>query len=114
MGFSIGEKTRKIFFKKWLLNKGAKVDVTKSMRHLKKKRDSHFYIECEQHLWMSVSTKVVWNPYHDVSKDNGSFKVDQIPPGHYKVIVWHPYIGEKTTEVEISSGKNSQLELTLP
>lgn len=113
-GFSIGETTRKIFFKKWLLNKGAKVDVTKSMKHLKRNRDSHFYIECEQHLWMSVSTKVVWNPYNDVSKNDGSFKIDQIPPGHYKVVVWHPYIGEKTTEVDISSGKNTQLELTLP
>ena len=113
-GYSIGDKTRKIFFKKWLLNKGAKVDVTKSMRHLNKERDSHFYIECEQHLWMSVSTKVVWNPYHDVSKNDGSFKIDQIPPGHYKIVVWHPYIGEKTTEVDISSGKNAQLKLTLP
>lgn len=114
MGFSIGEKTRKIFFKKWLLNKGAKVDVTKSLRHLKKEQDSHFYIECEQHLWMSVSTKVIWNPYHDISKNDGSFKIDQIPPGHYKVVVWHPYIGEKATEVDISSGKNTQLELSLP
>lgn len=114
MGFSIGEKTRKIFFKKWLLNKGAKVDVTKSLRLLNKERDSHFYIECEQHLWMSVSSKIVWNPYHDVSKENGSFKIDQIPPGHYKVVVWHPYVGEKTIEVDISSDATTQLELTLP
>lgn len=113
-GFSIGEKTRKIFFKKWLLNKGAKVDVSKSMKHLNKERDSHFYIECEQHLWMSVSTKVVWNPYHDISKKDGSFKIDQIPPGHYKVVVWHPYVGEKTTEIDISAGGNNPLELTLP
>jgi len=113
-GFSIGEKTRKIFFKKWLLNKGAKVDVTKSMKLLNKKRDSHFYIECEQHPWMSVSSKVVWNPYQSISKDDGSFKIDQIPPGHYKVVVWHPYIGEKTTEVDISSGGNTQIKLTLP
>jgi|FLOH01.1.fsa_nt_gi hypothetical protein len=113
-GFSIGESTRKIFFKKWLLNKGAKVDVTKSMKLLKKKRDSHFYIECEQHLWMSVSTKVVWNPYQDISKRDGSFKIDRIPPGHYKVVVWHPYVGEKTIEVDISSGGNTQLDLTLP
>ncbi len=114
MGFSIGENTRKIFFKKWLLNKGAKVDVSKSLKFLKKERDAHFYIECEQHLWMSVSSKVVWNPYHDISKNDGSFKIDQIPPGHYKVVVWHPYVGEKTIEVDISSGTNTPLELTFP
>lgn len=114
MGFSIRKSTRKIFFKKWLLNKGAKVDVTKTLQLLKKERDSHFYIECEQHLWMSVSSKVVWNPYQSISKDDGSFNIDQIPPGHYRVMVWHPYIGEKTIEVDISSGSNTQLELTLP
>ena len=114
MGFSIGEKTRKIFFKKWLLNKGARVDVSKSLKFIKKERDSHFYIECEQHLWMSVSSRVVWNPYSDISKKDGSFKIDQIPPGHYRVIVWHPYIGEKAIEVDISSGGTTQLDLTLP
>jgi hypothetical protein len=113
-GYSIGENTRKIFFKKWLLNKGARVDVSKSLQFVKKERDSHFYIECEQHLWMSVSSRVVWNPYHDISEKNGSFKINQIPPGHYKVVVWHPYIGEKTTEIDISSGGDTQLELTLP
>ena len=114
MGFSIGEKTRKIFFKKWLLNKGARVDVSKSLKFIKKERDSHFYIECEQHLWMSVSSRVVWNPYSDISKKDGSFKIDQIPPGHYRVIVWHPYIGEKAIEVDKSSGGTPQLDLTLP
>ncbi len=113
-GFSIRGNTRKIFFKKWLLNKGAKVDVTRSLKFVKKERDSHFYIECEQHLWMSVSSKIVWNPYHDISKNDGSFKIDQIPPGHYKVTVWHPYIGEKTTEVDISAGADTQLQLTFP
>jgi hypothetical protein len=113
-GFSIGEKTRKIFFKKWLLNKGARVDVTKSLQFVKKERDSHFYIECEQHPWMSVSSKIVWNPYHDVSKEDGAFKIDQIPPGQYKVVVWHPYVGEKTMTVDISSGSNTKLDLTLP
>ena len=113
-GFSIGENTRKIFFKKWLLNKGARVDVTKSLQFIKRKRDSHFYIECEQHLWMSVSSRVVWNPYHDISKEDGSFKIDEIPPGHYKIILWHPYVGEKTLEIDISSGSNTQLDLTLP
>ena len=113
-GFSIRGDTRKIFFKKWLLNKGAKTDVTKSLKFVKKERDSHFYIECEQHLWMTVSSKIVWNPYHDISKGDGSFEIDQIPPGHYKVVVWHPYIGEKTTEIDISSGGDTQLELTLP
>jgi len=113
-GYSIGVGTRKIFFKKLLLNKGSKVDVTKVLKHFRKSRDSHFYVECEQHLWMSTSSRVVWNPYYDLSEKDGSFEIDQIPPGKYKVTVWHPYVGEKSFETTISKGQTTQLDIQLP
>lgn len=113
-GYSIGASTRKTWFKKFLLNKGSKVDVTKALRHLKKNRDTHFYIECEQHLWMSVSSRIVWNPYYDISRPNGSFRLDQVPPGTYKVVVWHPYVGEKSIEVTVSAGKKTEIEVSFP
>lgn len=113
-GFSIGATTRKYFFKKWLLNKNDKVDVTKSMKGLKKGRDTHFYVECEQHLWMSVSSRVVWNPYYDISGKDGSFEIDKIPSGKYRVVIWHPYVGEKSMEIKIDPGKETELNTTLP
>ncbi len=113
-GYSIGEKTKKILFKKWLLNKGAQVDVTKSLNYFKKERDTHFYIECEQHPWMTSSTRIVWNPYYALSSKNGSFEIDSIPPGTHKLTIWHPYIGEKTIDINIESGKKKNIILTLP
>ncbi len=113
-GFSIGTTTRKFFFKKWLLNKGAQVDMTKSLKRLKKGRDSHFYVECEQHLWMSVSSRVVWNPYYNVSEEDGSFEIDNIPPGKYRVMVWHPYAGEKAMEINVVPDSKTELNITLP
>ncbi len=113
-GFSIGTTTRKFFFKKWLLNKGAQVDVTKSLRQLKKGRDDHFYVECEQHLWMSVSSRVVWNPYFDVSEKDGSFEIGNIPPGKYRMVVWHPYAGEKSMEIDVAPDGKAVLNITLP
>ena len=113
-GFSIGVTTRKFFFKKWLLNKGTRVDVTKSLRKLKHKRDTHFYVECEQHLWMSVSSRVVWNPYYDISARKGSFEIGQIPAGTYRVVIWHPYVGEKSVEVKIDPDKETALNISLP
>ncbi len=113
-GYSIRAATRKTWFKKFLLNKGSKVDVTKTLRHLRKGRDSHFYIECEQHLWMSISSRIVWNPYYDISNTDGSFRLGQVPPGTYKVVVWHPYVGEKSVEVKVSTGQTAQIEVSLP
>ncbi len=113
-GFSIGDTTRRFFFKKWLLNQGTQIDATKSLKRLKKGRDTHFYIECEQHLWMSVSSRVVWNPYHAVSDDEGSFNIDRIPPGKYRMVIWHPYVGEKSMEIKIEPRKNIDLNITLP
>ncbi len=113
-GYSIGEKTKKTLFKKWLLNKGAQVDVTKSLNYFKKGRDTHFFIECEQHPWMTSSTRIVWNPYYALSSKDGSFEIDRIPPGTHKLTVWHPYVGEKTIEVVIEKGQKKKITLTLP
>jgi hypothetical protein len=113
-GYSLGEKSKKILFKKWLLNKGAQVDVTKSLNYFKRGRDTHFFIECEQHPWMTSSARIVWNPYYTLSSKNGSFEIDSIPPGVHKITVWHPYIGEKTIEVNIEKGKKTKIDLTLP
>jgi len=113
-GYSIGEKSKKILFKKWLLSKDAQVDVTKPLNYFKKGRDTHFFIECEQHPWMTSSTRVVWNPYYALSSKNGKFKIDHIPPGVHKLTVWHPYIGEKTIEVNIEKGKKQTITVTLP
>jgi len=113
-GYSIGESTRKYFFKKWLLNKGSQVDITKSLKQLKKGRDTHFYVECEQHLWMSVSSRVVWNPYYNISRKDGSFEIDKIPSGNYRMVIWHPYVGEKSLEIKIDPGKDTKLNITFP
>jgi polysaccharide lyase family 4-like protein len=112
-GFSIGSGTRKTLFKRFLLNKGSETDVTKQLKFFKKGRDKHFYIECEQHLWMSVSARIVWNPYYAISEKDGSFKIDRIPPGTYRVIAWHPYVGETARQVTIRSGAETHVDFEL-
>ena len=63
---------------------------------------------------MTVSSKVVWNPYYAISKGNGAFEIDQIPPGTCKVTVWHPYVGIKAVEATISKGEKTNLDIFLP
>ena len=34
--------------------------------------------------------------------------------GTYKVVIWHPYVGEKSLEVTVSAGKTAKIEASLP
>ena len=47
---------------------------------------------------MEAEARIVWNPYFFITDANGSFQLDQVPVGKYKVTAWHPYSGEETPE----------------
>ncbi len=46
-------------------------------------------VGCDVHKWMSAWIVVRDNPYCAVTGDDGSFKITDIPPGKYKLNIWH-------------------------
>jgi len=68
-------------------------------------------LECDQHPHMQNWFRVVRNPYYAFSSEDGTFKIDQIPPGKYKLIAWHPILGEQSHEVSIEA--NGTVDLAL-
>ena len=112
-GYSVVGASRKTLFNKPLPNKGDIADVTKSFKRFKKKKDKHFFLQCDQHNFMEADARIVWNPYFSISGDDGSFKIDGIPAGTYKVTAWHPYVGEVTQEITVADGDaKANFELT--
>lgn len=111
-GYSVKGANRKTLFNKPLPSKGSVADVTKSLKRLKAKKDSHFFLQCDQHNYMEADARIVWNPYYTVSTD--SFTIDNIPAGTYKVTAWHPYVGQVTQEITVAEGAktNANFELT--
>ncbi len=57
---------------------------------------------------MEADGRIVWNPYYSISGKDGSFKIDNIPAGKYKVTAWHPYVGEVTKEVTVAGGADTK------
>ncbi len=112
-GYSVVGARRKTLFNKPLPSKGDKTDVTKSFRRMRQGKDGHFFLQCDQHNFMEADARVVWNPYYSISAEDGSFKIDQIPAGKYKVTAWHPYIGTVTQEVTVSGGADAQVDFEL-
>ena len=112
-GYSVVGASRKTLFNKPLPSKGSSADVTKTFKRFKAKKDKHFFLQCDQHNYMEADGRIVWNPYYAVSGADGSFKIDNIPAGKYKVTAWHPYVGEVTQEITVTGGAEAKAEYEL-
>jgi plastocyanin len=64
---------------------------------------------CEIHKWMRGAIVVVENPYIAAVRADGSFVIPDVPPGTYKVAVWHPERGKKTFDVTVPASGNAKL-----
>ncbi|MEE9497891.1 MAG: carboxypeptidase-like regulatory domain-containing protein, partial [Nitrospinaceae bacterium] len=105
--------SRKTLFNKPLPSQGDVADVSKNIARFKKKKDKHFFLQCDQHNFMEADGRIVWNPYFAVTGADGSFKITDIPAGKYKVTAWHPYVGEVTSEVTVGGGADAKQNFTL-
>jgi len=112
-GYSKVGANVKTLFNKPLPNKNDTADVTKSLKRLKQKKDSHFFLQCDQHNFMEADARIVWNPYYALTGQDGAFKLDQVPAGKYKVTVWHPYAGAISQEVTVGAGADANLNFEL-
>lgn len=70
-----------------------------------------YLVKCDIHPWMSAYVVIADHPYFAVTSDKaagdlkpGAFKLDQVPPGSYTLVVWKEGMVEKPIE---SDGKVS-------
>lgn len=58
-------------------------------------------VKCDVHPWMASYIGVLAHPYFAVTGEDGSFEIDDVPPGTYTVEAWHEKLGTKTMEVTV-------------
>lgn len=67
-------------------------------------------VTCVQHPWERGFIAVFDQPYFAVTEDNGSFRIDSLPPGSYKVMVWHEGLAKPTEQqVQVAAGGTATL-----
>jgi hypothetical protein len=75
-----------------------------------KKEDAFMKVECDQHNYMNVWFLPVENPYYAIVGDDGSFNIDGVPAGKYKIIAFHPSLGIVRQEVEVKGKTTTNFE----
>ncbi len=68
------------------------------------KRGTAMKVECDAHDFMHSFVFAVKNPYFAVVGDDGSYTIENIPPGKYTIKAWHGTLKDQKDKVEISAG----------
>jgi len=57
--------------------------------------------KCDVHPWMFAYVSVFADPYFSVTSEDGNYRIQGVPPGHYTVVAAHRKAGteEKTVDV---------------
>jgi Carboxypeptidase regulatory-like domain len=71
-------------------------------------------VTCDVHSWMSAWIWVSPHPYIAVTGADGTYKIAGIPPGQYRLEVWHESLGKSSREVVVTAGKETRIDMSLP
>jgi len=69
-------------------------------------------MQCGFHAYMESWGLVLDHPYYAVTDQEGRFEIGDIPPGTYKVVVWHPMVrGGSDVEYKVTIKPNETTTL---
>lgn len=71
-----------------------------------------FVMQCGFHAYMESWGVAVNNPYFAKADEEGRFAITDVPPGTYKLVVWHPYV-RTPNEQTVVVGKNETVEANI-
>lgn len=72
---------------------------------LRMRRGHVVEIDCDAHNWMSAWIYTADHPYLTTVDAKAAYAIEDVPPGSYELIAWHPVLGQVSKSVEIAAGK---------
>lgn len=70
-------------------------------------------ITCDVHPWAKAWILVLDHPYFATSERSGTFAIDDVPPGTYRLKAWHPLLGVAEQSVTVTAGQATSVALKL-
>ncbi len=91
------------------------------------KKPGMYELECDVHPWMNCYVYVAGDGYAVTTDASGKFTIPDVPPGKYKIVMWHegwdtkvvsgkPEFSkpvEDTQDVTVEAGKTATVDFTL-
>lgn len=69
-------------------------------------------VRCDVHGWMEAYIGVVDHPYFAVTGEDGSFRLENLPPGDYTIEAWHEEYGTQTAQVTVAAQQTGETSFT--
>ena len=69
------------------------------------------YLRCEVHPWAAAWIAVFDHPYFAMTDAGGNFTFTEVPPGRYRLVVWHDALGAIEREIEVGTGVTAQADV---
>ena len=67
--------------------------------------EEFIHVKCNIHAWMNAYFVVLKTSHSSVTKNDGSFRLPDLPPGKYTVTAWHEVYGTQRQEVTVGNGE---------
>jgi hypothetical protein len=77
------------------------------------KEPAEIEVVCEQHPWTHAWLAVLDQPYFDETSASGTFTIDGIPAGKYKIRAWHPALGFADDSVTVTAGQQTSVAIRI-
>ena len=71
-------------------------------------------INCDLHSWMVGWVVVAAHPFYAITGADGQFSFDNLPPGQYKLQIWHERLGTVPANVTVGDQQPAKVTVELP
>jgi len=71
---------------------------------IKPRKSPFLTVGCDLHNFMVAHILAPEHPYAALVNEDGSFRLDAVPPGEHSVVAWHPRLGTKRVSVTVPAG----------
>jgi len=83
------------------------------IKTIKLKRGTGMKVECDAHDFMHGFVFVAKNPYFAKVAADGSYSIDNVPPGKYTIKVWHGTLKGDKAKIEVAAGGSATVDFTV-
>jgi hypothetical protein len=70
-------------------------------------------VRCDVHPWTRGWILVFDHPYYEMTDRRGSFAMDSVPPGRYRLIAWHERFEPIDATIEVARGETAEVNIVL-